>query len=157
MPTYFFDLIKGNELVEDDQGDDFADIEAAKLEGLASARELLADAAKKGILATSPVYLIRNAAGDILATDPLQGRPQTRLRRFGRAEGTLNGSTRGYRGDRLVEYLERSGFVIMKRPARVVVRACRRGKIAQNNEAPVNLWPGLCRVRAAFSLCKHLL
>ena len=53
MPTYFFDLIKGNELVEDDQGDDFADIEAAKLEGLASARELLADAAKKGILATS--------------------------------------------------------------------------------------------------------
>ena len=31
MPTYFFDLIKGNELVEDDQGEDFADIEAAKL------------------------------------------------------------------------------------------------------------------------------
>jgi transcriptional regulator with XRE-family HTH domain len=72
MPTYFFDLIKGNELVEDDQGDDFADIEAAKLEGLASARELLADAAKKGILATSPVYLIRNAVGDILATIPFK-------------------------------------------------------------------------------------
>jgi hypothetical protein len=72
MPTYFFDLIKGNELVEDDQGEDFADIEAAKLEGLASARELLADAAKKGILATSPVYLIRNAAGDILATVPFK-------------------------------------------------------------------------------------
>jgi hypothetical protein len=72
MPTYFFDLIKGNELVEDDQGEDFADIEAAKLEGLASARELLADAAKKGILATSPVYLIRNAAGDILATIPFK-------------------------------------------------------------------------------------
>jgi hypothetical protein len=34
MPTYFFDLLKGNELVEDDQGDDLADIEAAKLEGL---------------------------------------------------------------------------------------------------------------------------
>ena len=63
MPTYFFDLIKGSDLVEDDQGEDFVDIEAAKLEGLASARELLADAAKKGILATSPVYLIRNAAG----------------------------------------------------------------------------------------------
>ena len=41
MPTYFFDLINGDELVEDDQGEDFADIEAAKLEGLASARELL--------------------------------------------------------------------------------------------------------------------
>ena len=26
-PTYFFDLIKGNELVEDEQGEDFADIE----------------------------------------------------------------------------------------------------------------------------------
>ena len=70
-PTYFFDLIKGNELVElveDDQGEDFVDIEAAKVESLASARELLADAAKKGILATSPVYLIRNAAGDVLAS-----------------------------------------------------------------------------------------
>ena len=53
MPTYFFDLKKGAELVEDDQGEDFADIEAAKLEGLASARELLADAAKKGILAAA--------------------------------------------------------------------------------------------------------
>ena len=42
MPTYFFDLIKGSDLVEDDQGEDFVDIEAAKLEGLASARELLA-------------------------------------------------------------------------------------------------------------------
>ena len=72
MPTYFLDLINGDELVEDDQGEDFADIEAAKLEGLASARELLADAAKKGILATSPVYLIRNAAGDILAKVPFK-------------------------------------------------------------------------------------
>ena len=53
-------------------GEDFVDIEAAKLEGLASARELLADAAKKGILATSPVYLVRNAAGDILATIPFK-------------------------------------------------------------------------------------
>jgi hypothetical protein len=34
-PTYFFDLIKGNELVE--QGADFADNEAAKVEGLGSA------------------------------------------------------------------------------------------------------------------------
>ena len=32
----------------------------------------LADAAKKGILATSPVYLIRNAAGDILAKVPFK-------------------------------------------------------------------------------------
>ena len=72
MPTYFFDLLKGNELVEDDQGDDLADIEAAKLEGLASARELIIDAAKKGILATSPVYCIRNEAGDILATIPFK-------------------------------------------------------------------------------------
>ena len=72
MPTYFFDLLKGNELVEDDQGDDLADIEAAKLEGLASARELIIDAAKKGILATSPVYRIRNEAGDILATVPFK-------------------------------------------------------------------------------------
>ena len=64
----FNDLVELVELVEDDQGEDFVDIEAAKVESLASARELLADAAKKGILATSPVYLIRNAAGDVLAS-----------------------------------------------------------------------------------------
>ena len=72
MPTYFFDLIKGNELVEDDQGQDLADIDAAKREALESARELIADAAKKGILATSPVFRIRNAAGDIVATIPFE-------------------------------------------------------------------------------------
>ena len=72
MPIYYFDLLKGDEIIEDDQGQDLADIEVAKLEGLASARELIADAAKKGILATSPVYLIRNAACDILATIPFK-------------------------------------------------------------------------------------
>ena len=72
MPIYYFDLLKGDEIIEDDQGQDLADIEVAKLEGLASARELIADAAKKGILATSPVYLIRNAAGEILATIPFK-------------------------------------------------------------------------------------
>jgi hypothetical protein len=39
---------------------------------LASARELIADAAKKGILATRPVYRIRNESGDILATIPFK-------------------------------------------------------------------------------------
>jgi hypothetical protein len=72
VPIYYFDLQKGDEIVEDDQGQDLADIEAAKLEGLASARELIADAAKKGILATRPVYRIRNESGDILATIPFK-------------------------------------------------------------------------------------
>jgi hypothetical protein len=72
MATYFFDLTKRQRTRRSRSRGGFADIEAAKLEGLASARELLADAAKKGILATSPVYLIRNAAGDILATVPFK-------------------------------------------------------------------------------------
>ena len=72
MPTFFFDLIKHNDVIEDDQGQDLPDIEAAKLEGLASARELIADAAKKGILATSPVFRIRNESGDVLATIPFK-------------------------------------------------------------------------------------
>ena len=72
VPIYYFDLLKGDEIIEDDQGQDLADIEVAKLEGLASARELIADAAKKGILATSPVFRIRNESGDVLATIPFK-------------------------------------------------------------------------------------
>ena len=72
MPIYYFDLLKGNETIEDDQGQDLADIEVAKLEALASARELIADAARKGILATSPVFRIRNKSGEVLATIPFK-------------------------------------------------------------------------------------
>ena len=48
MATYFFDLTKRQRTRRSRSRGGFADIEAAKLEGLASARELLADAAKKG-------------------------------------------------------------------------------------------------------------
>ena len=87
MPIYYFDLLKGNEIIEDDQGQDLADIEVAKLEGLASARELIADAAKKGILATSPVFRIRNEFWRRPRHDPLQGHPQTGLRRVQLSDG----------------------------------------------------------------------
>ena len=65
-------MIKHNEVIADDQGQEFADVEAAKLEGLASARELIAFAAKKGVLATSPIYRIRNETGDVVATIPFK-------------------------------------------------------------------------------------
>jgi hypothetical protein len=70
MPIYHFDQMKGNVLIEDYEGQDLPDIEAAKIEAFESARELLAVAVRQGIFATNRTYIIRAADGEILATLP---------------------------------------------------------------------------------------
>jgi hypothetical protein len=72
MPVYHFDQMKGNVLIKDDEGQDLPDIEAAKIEALESARELLAAAVRRGIYSTNRAYIIRTADGEILATLPFR-------------------------------------------------------------------------------------
>jgi hypothetical protein len=72
MPVYHFDQMKGNVLIEDYEGQDLPDIEAAKIEAIESSRELLAVAVRQGIYATNRAYIIRTADGEILATLPFR-------------------------------------------------------------------------------------
>jgi hypothetical protein len=72
MPIYHFDLLNGDVLSADEDGEDFPDIAAAKRECILSARELLADALQQGIDASGRIFLIRDAAGDIVAEVPFR-------------------------------------------------------------------------------------
>jgi hypothetical protein len=49
MPTYYFDVLDDGEVVSDDEGIDFTDLEAARGEATKSAREQIANAAKQGL------------------------------------------------------------------------------------------------------------
>jgi hypothetical protein len=48
MSTYFFDLLVGDRVVEDDEGQELPDVEAAWGEANESAKEMIADAARQG-------------------------------------------------------------------------------------------------------------
>lgn len=68
MVTYYFDVRKGNDLVEDHEGETFASLVDAKLDAVKSAREIIADRAKAGQQAEYGAIEIRSDAGAVVAT-----------------------------------------------------------------------------------------
>lgn len=48
MARYFFHLRRGDDLIEDFEGDDFEDIDAVRIEAVTAAKELLINAIRKG-------------------------------------------------------------------------------------------------------------
>jgi hypothetical protein len=67
MPRYFFHLRNRHETI-DEEGSEFADEDAARKEALASARELLADAIRRGRNFPPEQIVIADASGHELAT-----------------------------------------------------------------------------------------
>jgi hypothetical protein len=72
MPLYFFDVLDGDEVIPDEEGQNLPDAEAARIESVKGAREQIAFAAKDGIDATHCVFRIRNEAGEVVATVPFR-------------------------------------------------------------------------------------
>jgi hypothetical protein len=48
MPLYFFDEIAADQVIEDDEGVELPDLDAARREAIKSAREQIAESAKAG-------------------------------------------------------------------------------------------------------------
>ena len=73
MPRFYLDVLHGREVRQDPEGQDFANLGAALVEAVASARYLVAH----GILSNEDVsdrsFLIRNENEDVLATVPFRG------------------------------------------------------------------------------------
>jgi hypothetical protein len=67
MPRYYFHLRNHHETI-DEEGCDFADEEAARKEALATARELLADAIRRGENYPPEQIVIADATGREVAT-----------------------------------------------------------------------------------------
>lgn len=71
MARFYFHLRKGNKFIPDDDGEDFADASAAKLEAIASAREILAGAIRSGHASVPDAFVIADEAGQEIDTVPL--------------------------------------------------------------------------------------
>ena len=72
MPRYFFHIVDGDEIIEDCEGTELPDLEAAVLDALHSARHLLADRIRRGELANGQRFEVRDEAGELVAIVPFQ-------------------------------------------------------------------------------------
>ena len=71
MPTFFLNVRDGDYLTRDVEGTEFADLEAARAEALAAARDVLGDEMKNDQVQDTRQYEITDEAGQVLATIPL--------------------------------------------------------------------------------------
>ena len=73
MPLYYFDLLDGDTLVRDEEGQDLPDVEAARCECIESARELIASGVRKGIDVTHRLsFRVRDESDDIVVEVPFR-------------------------------------------------------------------------------------
>lgn len=72
MPRYYLHIREGDRLVEDPDGSDLPDIEAARAEALEGARNILAAKVKAGELIGGQRFEITNEVGTVLAVIPLK-------------------------------------------------------------------------------------
>jgi hypothetical protein len=72
MPRYYLHIRDGDRLVEDPDGSDLPDLDAARAEALESARNILAAKVKAGELIDDKRFEITDAVGTVLAVIPLK-------------------------------------------------------------------------------------
>ncbi|MGT2479950.1 DUF6894 family protein [Methylobacterium oryzae CBMB20] len=72
MPRFFLHIRDGNWLVEDLDGSDLPDLDAARTEAERSARSLLEIQRVDGAVLAGQSFEIADAAGDVLAVVPLR-------------------------------------------------------------------------------------
>jgi len=71
MRRYFFHLRDGDTLVQDEEGQEFSDLEAVRLEATASAREILSEAARTGTAGSLHLQIeVADEAGRTILTVP---------------------------------------------------------------------------------------
>jgi hypothetical protein len=71
MPLFFLNVRDGASLIRDPEGSEFADLETARAEALAAARDVLGDELKNDQVQDNRQYEITDEAGQVLATIPL--------------------------------------------------------------------------------------
>ena len=68
MPRFFFRVRDGDGLSEDPEGSELPNLDAARAEALAAARQLVADRLRRGDLSGGQAFEICDDAGRLLAT-----------------------------------------------------------------------------------------
>ncbi|MGF7163694.1 hypothetical protein FHS85_005364, partial [Rhodoligotrophos appendicifer] len=70
MPMFFFNIARGDVVVRDYEGSELADLEAAREEAIASARETMSDAIRQGKDVSSRAFEIFDEEGKFLLKVP---------------------------------------------------------------------------------------
>ena len=71
MPRFYFHLRAGDQFIRDDDGQDFADLSAAKLEAISSAREIVAGAIRSGHASVPDAFVIADETAQEIDIVPL--------------------------------------------------------------------------------------
>src|SRR5829696_6375067 len=72
MPRFFLDVLHGREVREDPEGQDFTDLDAARAEAVASARDLVAHAIMQNKDVSGRSFLIRDENERTIDTVPFR-------------------------------------------------------------------------------------
>src|SRR5215212_8733066 len=72
MPRFYLDILNGNQVLEDPDGQAFADLDAAMSEAVASARDLVAHGILRNEDLSGRSMLIRDDAGETVASVPFR-------------------------------------------------------------------------------------
>ncbi len=86
MPRFRFHVRDSDGLLEDLEGADFPDLDAARADTVAASREVLAERIKAGLPLGGLQFEIRDEAGQLVATVPIRDSalPACDARRLGR-------------------------------------------------------------------------
>lgn len=72
MPRYFFHIRSSDGIIEDPDGSELPDLDAARLEAELSARDLLADLLRQGIALDGQAFEITDERGELLERMPFR-------------------------------------------------------------------------------------
>jgi len=87
---FFLDVLKGSQVLEDPDGQDFLDLDAATIEAAASARDLVASGITQNEDVSSRSFLIRDETGQTVAKVPFRDALPGRLRGWPVPEAMLS-------------------------------------------------------------------
>ncbi|KQO49357.1 MULTISPECIES: DUF6894 family protein [unclassified Methylobacterium] len=72
MPRFYLNIRDGDDLIEDQEGSVLVDVDAARLEALASARDILAELVRAGRLVDGQCFEIMDDSGELRAVVPFK-------------------------------------------------------------------------------------
>jgi len=72
MPRFYLDVLNGRRVLEDPDGQEFADVNAAMIEAVASARDLVAHGIMRNEDMSGRSFIVRDEKGETVATVPFR-------------------------------------------------------------------------------------
>src|SRR5215213_9892321 len=96
VPRFYLDVLDGDQVLQDQEGIDFADRDTALAEAVRGARDLVASGIRQNEDVSGQTFIIRNNHGETVATVPFRGTLPGRLRGCPALHGLLRHPVSGH-------------------------------------------------------------